>query len=222
MENSDFFSNFYIVSDPFSDKSFRGMIINRKNDFADLLRSKITVGKLLIQHCSGGKEPNEIFWNVLFDPICVKKKVIEILDSNNLKGWTKIPASVSDKTGNILYEDYFGLSIFGRVNHLDFLQSDVFMKEMPGGLFPYFRGLRFNIESWDISDIFMERVKYDGRESAQIFVTKRFVDAFKKNKLRNIRFTNFNDYEIPCFDIIQLATGPYKFQLEEKVKKASA
>jgi len=220
MKHLDFFSNFYVMTDPLSKRNFRGNLVNRIGDFAELLRSDIRLDSLDIEYFSGEKEPKEIFWSTLFDPIGVKSNVIDILESNNLLGWTKTPAKVKDKFQKHIDEDFFGLSVYGRVDPLDYLQSDVFMKQMPGGLFPYFKGLRFNPESWDVSDIFMERKHHDGRETAQIFVTKRFVEIFKKHKLKNIKFTNFNEYEIPCHNITSIASGALQIQLEEKIKKA--
>jgi hypothetical protein len=219
MENIDFFSNFFKVSNPLSTKNYRGEIINRSGGFADLLRSEQLSDRLEIKHYDGGKDPSELFWNVLQDPICVKNSIINILNSNNIKGWNKIPLIVSNKSGDRIYEDYYGLAIYGRVDPMDYLQSDIFLKEMPGGLFPYFKGIRFNPETWDVSDIFMERMHQDGRETAHIFVTKRFVELFRKQKNKNITFTSFNDYEVPCFDILIHATGQLKKRLEEKIKK---
>ncbi len=220
MELSDFYSNFYVIDNPCSKKNYSGLITNNDSDFAQILRSEIFYDKLDIDYLEGGSEPSNVFWNQICEPFCVSDTIVSLLNNNNIRGWDKIPARVRNKSGDLLKDNYFALTVNGRIKMIDYLKSDIIIKQMPGGLFPYFKGLYFDPEFWDISDIFMEQYNYVGKATAFVFVTKKIVDIFKKNKITNIRFINFNDYEIPCSNITITAEGLYLQKINEKIKNA--
>jgi hypothetical protein len=52
--------------------------------------------------------------------------------------------------------------------------------------------LFFEEDSWDGSDFFMEE-----RKSGWVFVTRRVVDFFRRNKIRNVQFERMDELEIP-------------------------
>jgi hypothetical protein len=53
------------------------------------------------------------------------------------------------------------------------------------------RGFYFDEDSWDGSDFFMEE-----RPTDWIFVTRRVVDLFRLNKIRNVQFERLTEMEI--------------------------
>jgi hypothetical protein len=220
MTQSDFFSNFYVVEDPVSTKNYRGNIINQFEKSEDLIRNEYPVRQLDIKHMEGSIEPGNLFWNSVAEPFCISQPLVEILQQNKITGWATIPATVLTKSGSHTIDNYFALTVTGRADSIDYLQTDIVFKQFPGGRFPHFKGLYFVPESWDGSDIFMERPDKDLNSSAFIYVTKKFVDIFKKNKVKNISFVNFNDYLTDCEMIKLGATETMKMKIDEMIKKA--
>ena len=126
------------------------------------------------------------------------------------------------KKGNKSNEKYFALIVYGRINPIDYLETEIVFKQFPGGELPHFKGLYFEPESWDGTDIFMARADIDGKSTGFIYVTKYFVDTIKRNKITNIRFINFNDYLTNCGMIKISATESMKNKIDEMIKKSCA
>jgi hypothetical protein len=222
MTHSNFFANFFVVDDPDSKKNFRGQIKNQIDDFVRLLREESNIDHLDIEYLEGASEPSNLFWNMVTEPFCINQATVDILKQSSLSGWSIIPVTVKNKFGAILADNYFAMTVHGRTNPIDYLKRDIVIKQMAGGKFPYFKGLYFDPESWDGSDIFMTKADVDGKKTAFIYVTKKFVDTFKKHKIANISFENFNDFEIDCFAIQVSATDELKKKIEDKINKVSS
>lgn len=220
MTNTEFFSNFYVIEDPSSKKNFRGGIVNNIGQFGRLLRTEYKIDHLNIAHLEGGSEPSNLFWNQVLDPFCINQRIVDLLKQNNLKGWAIIPASVKNKSGKVVPDNYFVLTVEGRIAPIDYLKTEIILKQMPGGKFPYFKGLYFNPESWDGSDIFMANPDSNEKYTGFVYVTKKFVEIFRKNKVTNIKFVNFNDFEHDTFAVQVGATDEWKKKMDDKIKKA--
>lgn len=67
----------------------------------------------------------------------------------------------------------------------------------------------------------MEREDDSGKSNCSIYVSRKIVDLFKKNKIKNILFENLSDYETWC-DMIKIgASDSIKQKIDEKVRNAS-
>lgn len=220
MRDTSFFSDFFVIEDPSSKKNFRGQI---SSDIAGyrLSRSEVIVDKFAIRYLEGAEEPSAIFWNRSNDPFCVSNEVLNILTTNGITGWSSFPVSVEDKNGKA-WDCFSALTIHGRADAINYLESDIVFKQMPGGPSPSFKGLYFTPESWDGSDLFMTRADQFGKTTAFMYATKKLVQVFRKEKTRNIRFVNFNDYELWCPIVLIGANDSYRCQLEDKIAKAGA
>lgn len=221
MRDALFFSNFFIVDDPLSKKNFRGKITDQINNPWLLIRSEIDLDKLTIEHLEGGQEPGSLFWNQVNDPFCIHNDLLDILRKNEISGWSAIPVTIESKNG-IKNSSFSALKIHGRANAIDYLESDVVFVQTPRGRSASFKGLYFEPESWDGSDLFMSRSDNYGKSTAFVYASKKLVEIFKKAKVKNIKFTNFNDFEIWCPTITICANESYKSQLENKIREASS
>jgi len=221
MRDTEFFSNFFVVTDPASKKSFRGQFDNEVGEFGQILRNELEVTRLSVRYLDGGREPGTLFWNTVCDPFCLSNDILDILVSNGITGWSAVPATVTDKNEN-KWKNYSALTISGRADAVDYLESDITFNNFPGGLYPYFKGLYFKPDSWDGSDIFMSRADKFGKITTFIYVTSKFVNAFNRAKIKNIRFVNFNDFQVSCETIIIGSTDEYVTKLQDKITKASA
>jgi len=106
-----------------------------------------------------------------------------------LTGWSTYPVEVIHQ-GEFL-EGYQGLAILGRGGGRDRTKSPIIDKPapVPGGK-PYraYRGLFFDEDHWDGSDLFF----VDGF----IVVTQPAHDYFVRSKVSNIRLTPISEVEI--------------------------
>lgn len=119
----------------------------------------------------------------------VSVKVIELLKSNNISGWNAIPAIIR----RFEQEKYYVLSVSGKCKHIDYSKSELFFKKpytSTGRAIKAKRGLFFDLESWDGSEIFSPE------ESMFTFVTKEVMQLFKRNKVTNVHFENVTKFEI--------------------------
>lgn len=73
---------------------------------------------------------------------------------------------------------------------MDYTSGTRFQKQMPGGVFPYWRGVRFDPSTWDGSDLFMPE------DSTWILVTEEVKRAFDRAKVRNVLFQRVTEFEI--------------------------
>ncbi len=224
IKDFDYYSKFYLVRDPASKKSYRGNIKGNDGKFGKLLRGEYRTGHMEISHLEGGKEPNDLFWSHVNDPFCISEWVKNVLIEHNVTGLEFIPTVVRNKSNELSSTNFYAVIITGRVDKIDFLNSEIKIMKMHSTVkeSAYFIGSRFDVNSWDSSDFFMERIDDDGKWSCHIFVTQKVVDLFKKNKIANILFENLADCATWCEMIKIGANDSVKLAIDERIKKASA
>lgn len=85
---------------------------------------------------------------------------------------------------------YYGLAIAGRCGGIDASRRVEVPKQYPGGIFPVRKGLYFDSDSWDGSDIFMPegRVRWT-------FVLGEVRSALETARVKNVRFTPLPEVE---------------------------
>lgn len=142
-----------------------------------------------IRWVMGRKKPGDLIKTTLVVPIIVSQRVINVLQENHFNGWDTYDVRVFDKSGD-LQPGYFGLSIYGRCGPIDNSKSTQVPKKYPAGVFPVWKGLYFNPETWDGTDLFMT-----SGESNWIFAVENVVKAFKKSNIRGFAFFPLDNYE---------------------------
>lgn len=220
----DYYKNFHAVSDPISTKSYRGNIEDEKGDFGKLLRGEYHPDSLVITHLEGGKESGDLIWNHVNDPFCISEKVKDLLIENDVSGVKFIPTIVKNKNKKQNSTQYYTVIISGRVDNIDYLNSDIKFIKQNGWVkeSAHFIGKKFDVESWDSTDFFMERADSEGNSNCHIYVSKKVVDLLKKYKVRNILFEKLSDYETWC-DMIKIgASQEMNRRIDEKIENASA
>jgi hypothetical protein len=136
----------------------------------------------------GKSRPEDVVWTTLAIPLLVSKRVVEILQRANFSGWRAVPV---DLLGSDVREkfEYFLVSINGRCGPIDRSRSLIVDKVMPGGIFSYWRGVYFDNNSWDGSDIFMA----DGK--GYIFVLEGVKAALQAAEVKNLEFKQLDTIE---------------------------
>ena len=119
-------------------------------------------------------------------------EMVSSLQEAGISGWSTYPVELFGKQGEPL-GTYHGLIVHGRCGAVDKSRSVRTTKEFPGGVFPIWRGLYFDEDSWDGSDIFMP-----SDETGWVFVTTRAKEVFAECA-KNVCFTALAD--IDGFDV---------------------
>lgn len=194
MQHSDFpgFDNLFDVHDPFATRPFRAKY--EPYDFAFKLSrgEQTTSTPVQVTWASGSLIPGDIVWTHANNPLIVHERVIDILQANQVTGWTTYPAEVRSKNGQE-YPGFFGLAITGRCARVNLSKSTVVLGEYPGGWVPHFLGHFFDPETWDGSEIFMEAPDSMGMTSTHLFITNRVRQVLTKAKIRNLRFERLTE-----------------------------
>jgi hypothetical protein len=182
------FDNLYRIEDPLGARAFRG-----SPDFAAwlaLTRGEAQpTGEFLVGWGMGSAKPGDVIWTTAVFPLLVSSRILAVLENNQISGWSTYPAKVTDRYGEAC-PDHCGLSVMGRCGTRDLSRSVILLQQYPKGWFPHFEGHFFDESSWDGSDLFMEE---DPRSGVMI-ATKKVVDAFRKAKISNIRFSALSRY----------------------------
>ncbi len=183
------FDSIYLLGDPLANQPFRGTIEVSVNEATALLRGEwIPKRPVIVRHQMGGA-PRKVIWTSFADVLIVDQEVVQLFRANGFKGWTTYPVEVHGKTDEVI-EGYQGLAITGRCGHIDDSKSKTVMINYPAGKFPKLRGLYFDPETWDGSDLFMSSEK-----SRWIFVLESIKVALQKAKLRNTSFRKLTEVE---------------------------
>jgi hypothetical protein len=218
------FDHIYELRDPVSDRAFRGEIVGEENCIG-LIRGEIDPGRAVrIRWGMGSACPGGVIWTTSAHPLILDRRVVNLLRKKEIKGWRSYPVQVIDKGGEV-YDNYEGIGIVGRCDPIDLSRSVVTLKQFPGGWFPQFLGSYFSEESWDGSDVFMERPDEKGVVTAKIFATEKAVRLFAEAKVENLHFERLTDketltstYEIGC--VTQRLPADFKQRVDAAYRRA--
>ncbi len=104
----------------------------------------------------------------------VSKDIIDLMRSYNLTGWHTWPVRLFDIAGKPISDTYFGLGVTGRAGALDVEKSASSWSVRSGKKSPVnYRGLHFDLRSWDGSDVFLLQ------DRNHVLVSRRFVECMK-------------------------------------------
>ena len=196
-----FFQNLYEFSDPMAIEPLRlrsrlpGKSGTGGIDFDLQSLGKPQVREPIQFDATRGWEASDFLWTQRVMPVCISERAIELLKEYDLSGWSTYPVDVFDQGGNLV-TDYQGFAVTGPVCIADYSKSTRVRKPPPtplGKSYDVFRGLYFDIDEWDGSDMF-----WVGRVRVVLDKVKR---AFEQNKVSNVVFTPLTEREIRVRDI---------------------
>lgn len=171
----------YLLEDPGLDSEYVGdadIPIGRE---FDILRGEwVPAAPVMVRRAMGKKSPGDFVWTTLANPVVVGPRVLTVLRDGGFTGWSTYPVLVHDHAGAVV-DGYAGLAVTGRCGAIDDTRSVEVMREYPGGVFPMDRGLFFNEEEWDGSDVFCPVGK-----NGYVFLTSPAVDALRAAKIGNV------------------------------------
>lgn len=136
-----------------------------------------------------GGQAMDVLWGGLIGIIAISDRLRDSLQSHQITGWSTYPVTVFGRKGEFL-PGYHGLAITGRGIDEDRTRGEIIVKPpiVPGGRPPRVRkGLFFEESKWDGSDMF--------RVGGHIVVTIKVKRLFRRERVRNVKFTPLPDFE---------------------------
>lgn len=184
------FDALYTLDDPLSNPPYRGRLDNFTEESLAITRAKhVPSSPVIVRHKMGGA-PKDFIWTTLVYPVFVSQRVIDLFQDQGFTGWTTYPAVVYAKDGSTI-PGYQGLAITGRCGPIDESRSERAFHTTRTGQHPILRGLYFDPESWDGSDLFTTSSLSGWR-----FVTEKVKRALEKARVRNVEFRRLTEVEL--------------------------
>ena len=193
------------LKDPLSDRPMRGEIPGKIDTFA-LTRGEVELSApIQVSWYMGGGLPSDFIWTGNAGAVIVHRCIVNLLRDQGFTGWRPYVVSVIDKGGDY-HPEYDGLVILGRCGAADLSTSVVVLSQYPAGWYPHLLGYYFPADSWDGSDIFMERPDTCGHQTGHTFVTDRLRAAFEAANVQNVRFEPLPDHSAPS-SVYEIGSG---------------
>lgn len=213
------FASLFQLSDPVSRRPYRGKF-EPFHLGVGLSRGEAKCNHpVQVRWAMGGTEPGDLIWTTAAHPLIAHARVIDLFERNRFTGWAAYPAEVFSKVGTLLH-DYVGLTITGRCDRVDLTRSKVVLHLMPGGWVPRFLGHYFTPDSWDGSDLFMERPDVMGQISMIRFISEPVKHALASAKVKNLVVTPLNELSVDCGIYTNTLRHLLPSDFEEKVARA--
>ena len=137
----------------------------------------------------GASSPGDVVWTTSALPLLISERLVRRLREARYSGWEVTPVSLLGKKGEPL-PPYFFLQLNGRCGPIDYRQSRRINKTYPGGVFPAWRGLYFDPNTWDGSDLFM------AEGTGFKFVVEAVRETLVACLVKNLLFESLEDVEL--------------------------
>lgn len=182
---------FYTLDDPLSNSAFRGDPSGGATyrELEEAMRGHgRPSGVPLIKH-SMGRKLCDFIW-VSLVPI-IHERVVDLLTLGGVTGWDTYPVRVFDRQGQPA-PGYHGLIITGLCESIfvDPERAEVVYQDLPGGRFPYYKGLTVTTDSWDGSDIF----RAADRKTDHVVVTTKVEALFASAGVTNVALRPISEF----------------------------
>lgn len=189
------FDRMYDLHDPVGKRPFRGCFQHHDTGLQLSRAEATTRDPVRVTWAMGSAAPGDVIWTTSAHPLIVSARVVELLRSQQLTGWSTYPVRVFDKAGHER-DGFAGLAVTGRCGPIDLSKSTVEVRQYPGGHFPEFHGHFFDPATWDGSDFCVPAPDAEGRVSLDRIVSARVVQLFKHNRITNLRLVALSDARI--------------------------
>lgn len=216
------YNQIYSFSDPIGNRPYRGEI----NDFelaeAEVSRGETRIDNIVdVNHAMGESNPKDIIWTTNAFPLIVSERVIGILNQNKITGWEQYDVRIYNKQKELIKEKFVGIIIIGRCGFIDYSRGYLITKKVGITDSEHIKAPKFNKDFWDGSDLFMHNKNPEGKITMHRYCTKKVVDIFKKEKVRNIEFEKTIEIANPIYMLEIGASDREKKEIEQLSGKAS-
>lgn len=184
---------FYNLGDPLG-RAFRARFDNSPADDSIVDGYRLMSGQyrpdgpLRAQWFMGSQTPTDLIWTGHAFVTLMSPRVVDLLNEIACTGWTGLPCTVRNRAGDQWL--YQALVVTGRCGAYDPHRAISCEEVGPGGRYRHWKGLYFDLASWDGSDIFLSG-HYGG-----MLVTERVRTCFLKAKVRNVCFEKQSEVQV--------------------------
>lgn len=186
----DGFESIFAISNPLAPKEFVAELRLPLDEALALMRAEKVPSHVIVARYAGGKNPpGDVVWTTFPSPLLLNRRVVQVLRDNGFTGFDVSPVELTVKNSDVIREFDF-LRVFGRCGAIDDRLSPTVEKVYPAGIFPVLKGMYFDPESWDGSDIFMPT-----GPTGFVLVTEKVKRALTKAKVRNIQLRGLDQFE---------------------------
>ncbi|MFL5350953.1 MAG: hypothetical protein ACJ8AT_39800 [Hyalangium sp.] len=185
------FDKMFLLEEPGNSKAFRGDLdVETTDEAVGLTRAEMhRAHPITLKWAMGRAKPVEVIRTTYATPLIVADSVVQLLRSHGFTGWSLYEVSVHDKQGQRI-PGYSGLAVTGRCGSIEWAKGVEVPRISPAGIFPVWKGLFFDPNSWDGSDFFMPTERFRG-----VLVVEEVKKAFERAKIRNVDFTPLDQFE---------------------------
>ena len=187
------FGSFYALKEPFRSGALRVRLSDSsfEDGDLDLLLGTVRPDIPIVFDRSSGRKVFDCVYTTFVTLVLVSNRVVDLFARNEFTGWSVYPVEIYGHKGERLL-GYHGLSVTGRAGPLDSSLSEPWMFPAPtpqGKPHKGLKGLYFQPETWDGSDIFCPE------GTAYKVVTERVKKAIEQNEITNVYFRPLTEIE---------------------------
>jgi hypothetical protein len=178
-------SDFYTIND-ICKPGLKGLYPHLSLEIIDRIDLEGYIPEGIVRLHRKGKKFGDFVFSGHVGLLVVSRRIIELFEKYEITGYKAIPTTVIDSD----QLEYCLLAITSRCTAIDYSKSEVFIHPpiVPDGpSFEAYRGLPFEIESWDGSDFFRP---YNSRWT---IVTNKVKDILISHKATNVEIKNITD-----------------------------
>lgn len=136
-------------------------------DPTSVLRGEASIDNPVASWSSGRFKSQSLVWSAWPGVIWFHLSVVERMLRDGIQGFSTYSASLLGKNGKVI-NGYMGWIVSGRCDPINYERSHEFVTDLGGGETTELRGLFFDEQSWDGSDVFMCR-----DNTAHVFFSER-------------------------------------------------
>jgi len=189
------FENIFCLGEPFANRPFRGSLreSDRGLDHDAIASGRVVPSQPIRIVPYGGRELTDFIWTDYVGIRLVSRRLVSLLRDSGIAGWSTFPVEVYGREGEVM-SGFDGFAVTGRCGKFDPAKSLPFLKRMPGGVFPHFKGRFFRPDSWDGSDVFSPE------GTTFLFVTRAVYDVLRRGGARNVEYRPITEMEFGDFE----------------------
>ncbi len=190
------YGKLYLLKDPLANQPIRLKSYNEKwlyqGGAIKLLRGQLILKEPLKLRVAMGGGFKDILWCTFSPIIVISQHIVDLFSAYGFTGWSTYDVEIRDRDDRIKC-GYFGFAITGEASSQDLRRADVIEKPSitPEGIsYKVLKGIYFEKNVWDGKDFCLME------NNISCIVTEKVVQAFRRARIRNVRFIQLAQVEI--------------------------
>ena len=206
----------WCFDDPLKRQAFRiGAIVGADEDVTSGAREPSE--EIVASWQMGSDRPTDVVWSSGAEVILISARTQAALTRAGCSGWQAWPITLLGKHGESI-DGYSALAVTGRAGPVDYSSARVVWRECPGGWYPYLKGCSFRDDSWDGTDLFMERPEpARGVQTLGIYLSSRAAAALREARTKNLLLERLADRELSARIFHEATVSRWPTELRQQI-----